>query len=546
MIEDFKRSGLDINDIKKYGIKEIAVGYEIPFFDPKTKQPMKTKKGIDYVRTRLKNPIDGAKYLSPKEGGVHCFITQETHKFLIEHPKEPVIITEGEKKAIRGIKAGIPVIGIPGITAWVDGKISRYPTDKINKDLVPYLLPGRKVILIFDSDAKHPRKADNFTNSANDFAKELEKYKIKLIRVDLPQIEGKTIGLDDYLEMSKTKEDLFKYIEAQGIVDPHLPKFEFINGKALAEKEIPPCNWFLNGIMPEGFNLLTAPSKKGKSILALQLAHSVAHGIPALQSIQTQKCNVAYFCLEDSDRQVQSRYNKLNLPLPENMMFTFDLPTSDRSTCIKAMDQFLEEHEVKFVVIDTIGRLRPSGKRQGGTLYDEDTDFYGAFRSMAHKHNACILALHHTNKGLKSNDPFDKISGSMGVMGATDTAMMFESDPNGDGFDRILHIRGKDVEEQSLALKSIDNYQWEMIGNAIQLAKTQAQKEIFEVLRQSKTAMKVKEIQNKIGKTQSATSKLLKTMKQEGLIISPEYGKYWTNPYNNQLTNNISNSSHTN
>ena len=61
---------------------------------------------------------------------------------------EPLGITEGEKKAEKACKSGLPFISVPGVWAWRSKKkgVAAIPDfDRIKWD-------GRKVYLAFDSD----------------------------------------------------------------------------------------------------------------------------------------------------------------------------------------------------------------------------------------------------------------------------------------------------------------------------------------------------------------------------------------------------------
>lgn len=310
-------------------------------------------------------------------------------------------------------------------------------------------------------------------------------------------------------------------------------KFVFIDGESLEGKAMPKCKWFVEGILPEGFALLVGRSKAGKSYFALQVLAGIARGEPVLGGMATTQTGVAYISLEDSERQVKDRFTeKLKIHIPGNLLLAFDLPSADRPAAIRAIDELLTSHPgIRVVAIDTLGHIRPPSKRQGGTLYDDDTAFYSLFREIGHRHHALILGLHHTNKLRQFGDVFDTISGSMGCMGAADTAMVLEEPPGQDGFDRILHVRGKDVDRQSIALRAVHDYHWKVAGDAIVLQQTSERQAILEVLRLSAAPLSTSEISKAIGKRDPSTSKLLRRMAKDRLVTCPEYGKWGVNPY---------------
>jgi hypothetical protein len=63
-------------------------------------------------------------------------------------PSEPLIITEGEKKALRACKAGLPTVAVAGVWSWRSKKkgVAAIP------DFDDIEWTGRKVYLAFDSD----------------------------------------------------------------------------------------------------------------------------------------------------------------------------------------------------------------------------------------------------------------------------------------------------------------------------------------------------------------------------------------------------------
>ena len=113
-----------------------AEGYFIPY-------PL--QKG--YLRLKLRYPIDGVKYLSPKGSNNHPYITKEVNDIAQEYnPDHPIIFTEGEKKAVKSIKEGFLAIGLSGVWSFKSS----------DNDFLPQLenlnLKYRKCYIAFDSD----------------------------------------------------------------------------------------------------------------------------------------------------------------------------------------------------------------------------------------------------------------------------------------------------------------------------------------------------------------------------------------------------------
>ncbi len=229
MIDDLAKSGISYKWAVKHGLRPVNAnelasmlgfspkningnqceGYVIPFFDPITKKPMFCPDGHrDYVRVKLRVPAidkdgDPAKYLSPKDAGQHALILPEVHAYLQDSQK-PVIITEGEKKALAATLAELPTIALTGNHGWNIGK-----TNELLPELSRYI-DHKLWIAVYDSDAKiNP----DFHRSLARMAFALSKFDCQLYAVYLPSMGNGKVGIDDYLvEHGKTIDDLTRYI----------------------------------------------------------------------------------------------------------------------------------------------------------------------------------------------------------------------------------------------------------------------------------------------------------------------------------------------
>lgn len=123
-----------------------------------------------YSRIRLDSPIaikQGAqsgvyqkkqtsvRYLSPKNSVNHLYIPKPVWKVLND-PRVPLIICEGEKKALKLLQEGYMAIGLPGIYGG-------YSKGKLLKDFDRIVLFGREIYIAFDGDKfsnPHVRKAE--------------------------------------------------------------------------------------------------------------------------------------------------------------------------------------------------------------------------------------------------------------------------------------------------------------------------------------------------------------------------------------------------
>ncbi|OGV52925.1 MAG: hypothetical protein A2017_09250 [Lentisphaerae bacterium GWF2_44_16] len=198
-------------------------GYSIPFPEAGTNGWKRyLDNGRTYYRIRLRFPAKmdndkDAKYLSRKGSGLLPYIIPATHKYLLENETGPLILTEGEKKAICAGSKSVPVIGLPGIWGWMAGKGDK----SLHPDLRPYMKAQRKLaVMVYDSDAEEPNKKDDFMHCAEALSMALNPYGVTLDVVILPNIlsNGKT-GLDDYM-LSHSSNEFFECIATNSIRIP--------------------------------------------------------------------------------------------------------------------------------------------------------------------------------------------------------------------------------------------------------------------------------------------------------------------------------------
>lgn len=230
--------------------------------------------------------------------------------------------------------------------------------------------------------------------------------------------------------------------------------FESITAAELAALELPPLEWIVKGLLPPGLAMLAAPSKSFKSFMALQLCLAVCSGAPFL-GFDCNKAACLYFDLESGKRRPKDRLQKVNKgkPMPDNLyIVTGEQQISPIGEAFEQqLDVFLAQHpDVRLVVIDVFQMIRKAAKRNENG-YDRDYGDFQILRSVQAKYNVCILLIHHTRK-MKDSDVFNQIHGSVGVMGALDTAMMIDRESRSDA-NATLHITGRDIEQQELAIR---------------------------------------------------------------------------------------------
>ena len=239
-----------------------------------------------------------------------------------------------------------------------------------------------------------------------------------------------------------------------------------ISARDLQDKEFQPVKWVVEGLLPQGLALLVSPPKFGKSWFALDLCLSVAAGQRFLD-MPTNKSDCFYLALEDNQRRLQERMNKVleGERAPEG----FEFATASQDLSGGLTDQLVDYLALHpgcgLIVIDTLQKVRRSTGKSVNA-YEADYKDVGALQRFASERNICIVLVHHLRKQGDS-DPFNKLTGTTGIVGAVDTAFVLDkSRRNADS--ATLYCTGRDVEDRQLELRfSKEEFVWKMLGDSM-------------------------------------------------------------------------------
>lgn len=161
------------------------------------------------ARARLLTPIvteEGKelRYLSRNDERFDIYLPAGL-KELIES-ESYIIITEGEKKAIAAVQAGIPCIGLCGVWMWHDPSYIRdinheHYQKKVNNRF-HQLLRGKHVIVLADSDAQTNYKVRHAMESLTRALRHQVESMTACQYQNCPSDESGKVGLDDWLKLN--------------------------------------------------------------------------------------------------------------------------------------------------------------------------------------------------------------------------------------------------------------------------------------------------------------------------------------------------------
>lgn len=239
-----------------------------------------------------------------------------------------------------------------------------------------------------------------------------------------------------------------------------------ITAADLQKKDIPPIRFIVDKLLTVGLNILASPPKYGKSWMVLALCLAVAAGGRFL-GYTTNQCGCLYLALEDSQRRLKSRMNKLLAEKVAPAGFHFaTMAHSMDDGLFDELEGFIKSHpDTGLIVIDTLQCVRGASHGKEGA-YAADYREVGALKAFADKHNVAALLVHHLRKMRDDGDPFNMISGTNGIMGAADTTMVLVKEKRGNDNATFSAI-GRDIESIDIVLRfNKDTCYWENLGDA--------------------------------------------------------------------------------
>ncbi|MFQ7248398.1 MAG: AAA family ATPase [Ruminococcus sp.] len=205
----------------------------------------------------------------------------------------------------------------------------------------------------------------------------------------------------------------------------------------------------VDGFLYGGTYLFVGAPKVGKSFFMAQLAYHVAMGIP-LWDYPVRKGTVLYLALEDDYARLQRRLSGMfGIECADNLYFATQAKTLNEGLD-RQLEGFLKERkDARLIIIDTLQKVREVGGDRYS--YSSDYEIVTKLKSFSDKYGICLLVVHHTRK-LESEDSFDMISGTNGLLGAADGAFIMHKKKRTDN-EAVMDIVGRDQPDQKLTIE---------------------------------------------------------------------------------------------
>jgi hypothetical protein len=297
-----------------------------------------------------------------------------------------------------------------------------------------------------------------------------------------------------------------------------------VSAQELRHKSFEPIKYVVPGYFAEGCTLFAGRPKLGKSWLCLEVGLAVASGSTCLGGIECGQGDVLYLALEDNERRLQRRIEKL-LGMAQEWPEPFHCATewpraAEGSEAIRAW--LKRAKSPRLVVVDVLMMYRAAGGRSENQ-YEADYHAIKGLQTLAAEFGVAVVVVHHTRKAGSDVDPFEKVSGTLGLSGAADTTIILDMDGSG----ATLYGRGRDIEEIESGVEfDKPTCRWRVNGAASDVRRSDERAEVLAILEDAPEPMSPAELAAVTGRKGGALRKLLHLMMKSGEVRKTKRGKY--------------------
>jgi hypothetical protein len=453
-----------------------------------------------------------------------AYVTRALNPFDSELIADEILWPEGEKDVDSLSKLNLPAFTFGGVGDGLPDDIAHY-------------LKDRRLVILADNDTAGREHADKKTA----LAYEAGAASIKVVHfLELPP-KG---DVSDFLDGGGTVEQLTARIDAAPMwspptgtlqdqtASPTLTSRQDWRARAVMASDLqvmtfPPVRHILPGYIPEGATIIAGKPKAGKSWLTLDLGLAATADRFTLGTLKPAQGDVLYLALEDNNRRLKRRMAKLwpstEAQWPKRLTFVTDWQRADEGGLDDIEDWCRSVADPVMVIIDTLEKFRPiqTGK---SPAYTADYMAVAGLQKIAGRHRIAVVINHHVRK-MEADDPFDTVSGTLGLTGAADTIIVLKRHAGA----VTLHARGRDIEEAETALQfERATCRWTILGAAADVYVSHERAAVLSALAGAgEDGLAVSEIMAATGSNnRGAMDTLLFKMKEGGEVLRLKRGIY--------------------
>jgi hypothetical protein len=451
------------------------------------------------------------------------YIASSINPFDPELKDDQIFWPEGEKDVDTLSELDLPAFTFGGVG------------DGLPDGIGPYLKDRRIVILVDNDDPgrTHAEKKAAVAHAAG---------AASISIVDFPELPPKG-DISDFIARGGLVEQLVARIDAGQLWKPNAGQVEIgfrvphesrngwrakiVMANDLQSMTFPPVRHILPGYISEGATIIAGKPKIGKSWLTLDLCLAATADRFTLGTLKPTQGDVLYLALEDNNRRLKRRMAKLwpsaEARWPERLALVTDWSRADEGGLDDIEEWCNSVADPALLVIDTLEKFRPVQKGNS-PAYSADYSAVTGLQKIAGKHRIAVVINHHVRK-MEADDPFDTVSGTLGLTGAADTIIVLKRSAG----TVTLHARGRDIEEVETAIQfERTTCRWTILGAASEVTVSRERTAVLAALAEADgEGLSVSEIMAHTGRTsRGAMDVLLFEMRKDGLIDRPKRGVY--------------------
>jgi hypothetical protein len=297
--------------------------------------------------------------------------------------------------------------------------------------------------------------------------------------------------------------------------------------EALKTMTFDPIKYVVRDVIVEGLTIIAGKPKIGKSWLMLHVAIAVARGGFTLGDIHCIEGDVLYCALEDNQRRLRSRGEKLLGVMqdwPKRMQYLClgELPKLNAGGIDKLKLWINSVPNPRLIVIDTFVTVR-APKKNNQPNFDADYESGKELQKLANEHGIAIVIVHHLRKA-DADDPFDTVNATLGLNAVVDTVLVLKRENSGSV---ALHGRGRDLPEIEKAMEfDADACTWRITGEAGEIRRTKERTTVLDAIDEAGEPIGPNNIAAETGMKAGNVRFLLHQLRKEGAIEKASYGKY--------------------
>jgi hypothetical protein len=290
-------------------------------------------------------------------------------------------------------------------------------------------------------------------------------------------------------------------------------KASSIDATDLLELDIPPLEWIVPNLLPEGTTVLAGPPKLGKSCLVYQIAVEVALG-GELLGRRIEQGDVLYLALEDGKRRGQTRLRAAlgDRGMPRGRLeVRWSAAKLGEGLEVELLDWLDQHPDARMVAIDTLQRVRTRGDSRRNA-YEVDVEDLARLQDIFKDRAVGLLIVHHSKKDA-GDDFLASVSGTYGITGSADTTLVIQR-KRLETFGKFV-VTGRDVQEIEEPVQ-FNGMTWSSAPRSLAEASFE-QAEVYKVI-EAEGPIFPKAIADLIGSSREAVQRLVEKLVAGGSV----------------------------